>query len=67
LAVINILIEKYISYDALLNLNHLWIQYIRELKGNQSSQLFAEHLLKADLHGSILTGDLHYLIYFNTV
>ncbi|KXN69525.1 RNase P subunit p29-like protein [Conidiobolus coronatus NRRL 28638] len=46
---------KSLSYDALLSLNYLWIQYIRELKGNQNSQLFAEHLLKADLHGSILT------------
>ncbi|CAG8640540.1 2134_t:CDS:2 [Paraglomus brasilianum] len=42
-------------YELFVPLHELWTQYINELYGTSNSFGFAQKLLKADLHGAIMT------------
>jgi ribonuclease P protein subunit POP4 len=46
-----------IQYTSFLPLHDLWNGYMNDLKdGGELPEQFAQKLLKADFHGSILTG-----------
>ncbi|KAJ1500174.1 RNase P/RNase MRP complex subunit, partial [Coelomomyces lativittatus] len=42
-------------FDFFLPLHQLWLEYIKDLKGSLSPELFLEKLVKADFHGALLT------------
>ncbi|RIA86171.1 hypothetical protein C1645_780188 [Glomus cerebriforme] len=44
-------------YELFVPLHELWLQYIEELYGKSSPNIFGQKLLKADFHGAILTGE----------
>lgn len=43
------------KYELFVPLHELWLQYIEELYGKSSPNIFGQKLLKADFHGAILT------------
>ncbi|CAG8563896.1 9625_t:CDS:2 [Paraglomus occultum] len=49
--------KKCWRYELFVPLHELWTQYINELYGTSNSFGFAQKLLKADLHGAIMTGE----------
>jgi hypothetical protein len=57
LKIIHIYLLNFFRYELFVPLHELWLQYIEELYGKSSPNIFGQKLLKADFHGAILTGN----------
>lgn len=44
-------------YELFLPLNTLWKGYMSEIFGSTTPTAFTQKLLKADLHGAVITGE----------